>query len=182
VGVLAAIGIAVGLAVGLSSSGDESTDECDFSGQEQPNVFRQCQCFGTIVAYSQSASDRYQVLLDTVMLPFVSPAFHQDTFSCTSKNLALAWLATDEYSLFVSDELVLTNRLVLALLYQVWSGPSWDDNLGWLSPLSECDWHGISCEGNAIVGLELGDNSLASTTDDNGMPIELFTLTSLSTS
>jgi Leucine-rich repeat (LRR) protein len=81
-----------------------------------------------------------------------------------------------------TNQEVLINRYVLAFLFQVWSGPSWKDNLGWLSPTPECDWYGISCEENAIVGLELGGNSLASTTDDdNGLPSELFTLTSLKT-
>jgi hypothetical protein len=183
VSVLVATGIAVGVSVGLASkrnNDNASANECDFSSQEQPHVFLQCQCMGDIAIYSERTMNRYQVLLDTVM-PLVNPDFNQHVSSCTPDNLALAWLATDEYSIMETNQEVLINRYVLAFLFQVWSGPSWKDNLGWLSPTPECDWYGISCEENAIVGLELGGNSLASTTDDdNGLPSELFTLTSLS--
>jgi hypothetical protein len=183
VSVLVATGIAVGVSVGLASkrnNDNASANECDFSSQEQPDVFLQCECMGDIAIYSERTMNRYQVLLDTVM-PLVNPDFNQHVSSCTPDNLALAWLATDEYSIMETNQEVLINRYVLAFLFQVWSGPSWKDNLGWLSPTPECDWYGISCEENAIVGLELGGNSLASTTDDdNGLPSELFTLTSLS--
>jgi hypothetical protein len=187
--VLVATGIAVGVSVGLIMASNKrnndnhaSANECDFSSQEQPHVFLQCECMGDIAIYSERTTNRYQVLLETVM-PLVNPDFNQHASSCTPDNLALAWLATDEYSIMETNQEVLTNRYVLAFLFQVWSGPSWKDNLGWLSPTPECDWYGISCEENAIVGLELGGNSLASTTDDddnNGLPSELFTLTSLS--
>jgi hypothetical protein len=94
-------------------------------------------------------------------------------------NLALIWLVADDYSSGMTDMVTLTNRYVLALLFQTWTGANWTTNDGWLSSQPECTWYGITCDGTAITGIELGDNSLQSGASD-GLPTELFTLTSLS--
>lgn len=177
------MGIAVGVGVGLSSSSGGSGGEsnpCDFGGMEQPDVFLQCECNGEITMLSDSASTRYQELLDTIM-PQVNPGFNEPSSSCTPENAALAWLSTDEYATLTTDVVTLTNRYVLALLFQTWKGTDWTQNTGWLSATSECSWYGISCDGTAVVGMELGSNRLQSSTADNGLPVELFALTSLST-
>ena len=86
-----------------------------FPGQEQPNVFLQCQCMGDIAIYSERTMNRYQVLLDTVM-PLVNPDFNQDVSSCTPDNLALAWLATDEYSIDGNESRGIDKSLRLGIL------------------------------------------------------------------
>lgn len=181
VSVLVAVGIAVGVGVGLSSrdSSGGSSDPCDFTNMEQPDVSVQCECNGEISTYSSTASARYQELLNSIVLN-VNPRFNEEPSSCSPENAALAWLATDEYSSSTTDAVTLTNRYVLALLFQSWTGTDWTASTGWLSSTSECSWFGISCEGNAVVGLELGNNDLKSSTSENGLPVELFSLTSLS--
>jgi len=175
---LVAVGIAVGVVIALLSGDSSGGDPCDFSNTKQPNVFAQCECNQEITVLSDSAIARYEDLLNGIVLE-VNPDFSEPVSSCEPENLALAWLATDEYSSSTSEVVTLTNRYVLAVLFQSWTGTDWNTNTGWLSPSSECEWFGITCEGTGVVGLELGDNSLRSSTSENGLPVELFALTSL---
>jgi hypothetical protein len=184
--VAAALAIAVGVGISLSSEGgnDDDTgggtviDQCDFSDIEQPSVILQCQCNQEITKWSEDVYARYQDLVTTVM-PEVKPNFAEPENSCANSNVALAWLATDDYSSSTTDMVTLTNRFVLAFLFQTWMGTNWKRNDGWLSSQSECSWYGITCDGIDITEIELGSNSLQSGPED-GLPVELFTLTSLS--
>jgi hypothetical protein len=185
IAVAAAVAIAVATGIALSFGGNgggdssgEALDQCDFPGIEQPDAFMQCQCNQEIAEWSEDGRLRYEDLLSTV-IPLVNPDFAEPETSCAPSNLALAWLATDEYSSATTDMVTLTNRYVLALLFHTWTGTSWKTSDGWLSSLSECRWYGITCDGTAITGIELGGNSLQSGPDD-GLPTEMFILTSLS--
>lgn len=185
--VIVVVGVAVGVGVGvfLSAKASETgsnapgaVDPCDLTSAEQePDVFRQCECNGEVAIPSVDTA-RYDELLNTIVL-MVNPTFRESPSSCSAENLALAWLATDEYSSSTNDPVVLTNRYVLAVLYQSWMGNDWETNEGWLSPQSECNWYGIVCQDTSIVGIELGHNSLRSSSADNSLPLELFSLTSL---
>jgi hypothetical protein len=186
-GVAVATGVAIAVGVGIALfSGDDGgdtggtavNDQCDFTVIEQPSVFLQCRCNQEITKWSEDGYARYQDLV-TTLIPEVNPDFAEPESSCANTNLALAWLATDEYSSTTTDMVTLTNRFVLALLFQTWMGTKWKKNDGWLSPQSECRWYGITCNGVDITGIELGANNLRSS-PGNGLPAELFTLTSLS--
>ncbi len=48
-------------------------------------------------------------------------------------------------------------------LYEYTDGPSWENSDGWLSELSPCEWHGVTCWGDKVVELELVDNQLRGT-------------------
>jgi hypothetical protein len=179
--VITAVGVGIAFSSGGSGGedmGGEAIDQCDFTDIEQPNAFMQCQCNQEITKWSEDVHLRYQDLLSTV-IPVVNPDFVEPETSCVPNNLALVWLATYEYSLAMTDMVTLTNRYILALLFHTWTGTNWKINDGWLLSLSECMWYGITCDGTAITGIELGGNSLQSGPED-GLPTEMFTLTSLS--
>jgi hypothetical protein len=168
--------VAAGLVLSSwKSDGDGGFDQCNFTDIGQ---LMQCECNQEIMKRSEDVYLRYQEFLSTV-IPEVKPDFAEPETSCAPINLALVWLATDDYSSATTNMVTLTNRYVLALLFHTWSGTNWTTNDGWLSSRSECTWYGITCNGTAITSIELGDNSLRSGQED-GLPTELFTLTSLS--
>ena len=170
--------VAVGVGIVISSEENDGGDgfqNCDFTDVGQ---LLRCECNQDKTKWPEDVNLRYQFLLSTV-IPEVIPDFVELATSCAPSNLALIWLATDDYSSAMTDIATLTNRFVLALLFQTWMGSTWKTNDGWLSSQSECTWYGITCNGTAITGIELGDNFLRSGLED-GLPTELFTLTSLS--
>jgi hypothetical protein len=171
---IAAVGAGFAISYGESAGGD-GVDQCDFTDIGQ---LMQCECIQKITKWSEDVYSRYQDLLSTI-IPEVNPNFSEPATSCSPSNLALIWLAVDDFSSGTTDMVTLTNRYVLALLFQTWTGANWKTNDGWLSSQSECTWYGITCNESAITGIELGENSLQSSADD-GLPTELFTLTSLS--
>ena len=58
----------------------------------------------------------------------------------------------------------LNNQLqALVSLYEQTDGPNWENSGGWLSASSPCTWYGVTCRGEKIVKLELGQNRLNGT-------------------
>jgi Leucine rich repeat len=53
----------------------------------------------------------------------------------------------------------------------------WTSSLNWMSSENECDWEGVTCEGEAVVGILLREHKMSGT-----LPLELaFVSTSLKT-
>jgi hypothetical protein len=182
--VVGAIAIAVGVGVGVGGQGKNSTPPsssmCDFAGQVQPNIFRQCQCFATVNTISPPLSQSYHSLL-TSLVPQVIPDFQDSVNSCSAANQALLWLANDTLTTTTTTTMSglnssrLTNRLLLALLYTTWGGTGWKQSEGWLSSSDECSWYGVACQSQHVVTqLSLDHNNLTSI-----VPTELFELTGL---
>ena len=48
-------------------------------------------------------------------------------------------------------------REALLILYNTMDGPNWTNNSGWDTavPHTECDWHGIVCEGGVVTEIDL---------------------------
>lgn len=66
---------------------------------------------------------------------------------------------------FVLDDPYLENpcgkrvdqRYALATLYYSTNGNSWKNNEGWLEPVDECTWAGVTCDDfNVVTELKLG--------------------------
>ena len=62
----------------------------------------------------------------------------------------------------------------LTAIYDSTSGYSWKQNDGWLSDKSPCEWYGITCSDEAIVGINLSNNDL-----DGSIPPEIGNLVTL---
>ncbi|MBN1850524.1 MAG: fibronectin type III domain-containing protein [Deltaproteobacteria bacterium] len=67
-------------------------------------------------------------------------------------------------------------RTALEDLYNSTGGDSWDVNTNWMSGVSECDWHGITCDGDGyfVQRIELESNNLA-----GSLPASLANFTDL---
>jgi Leucine-rich repeat (LRR) protein len=64
----------------------------------------------------------------------------------------------------------------LTALYQQTGGTNWENADGWLSERSPCEWYGITCRGEKIIGLEMDSNQLGGT-----IPAEIGQLADLET-
>ncbi len=52
-------------------------------------------------------------------------------------------------------------RDALITLFDSTSGPLWSVNTNWMDPVgSECTWHGVTCSGGRVTGLNLYSNDL----------------------
>lgn len=49
-------------------------------------------------------------------------------------------------------------RAALVGFYAATDGPAWKKSAGWLTDTNHCEWHGITCEGGRVTGLELNSN------------------------
>ena len=60
------------------------------------------------------------------------------------------------------DRTLNLQRYILALLYVSTGGDEWVNNEKWMSSVSECEWHGLSCDTfeGMIDGIDLSNNNL----------------------
>ena len=68
-------------------------------------------------------------------------------------------------------------KTALLALYHLTNGPMWVNNSGWSQAdnKSECDWYGITCDGNqTIVKINLDWNNL-----NGSLPTSFFHLTTV---
>ena len=64
---------------------------------------------------------------------------------------------------------------VLNIFFNAMGGDKWDNNEGWKSDKSVCDWYGVECRnGNSVQAIRLGANNLKGTP-----PKEIFLLRQL---
>ncbi len=177
-GVLALIAIALGVSFALISSNNVAspasspmtTNPCDFTNQEQPNVHAQCSCYGSVKVLSNDALVKYHALQADLGLTLPSP----NVTSCKPDTLALLLVATTSNSP-VSDELLI-NRYVLNLLFLSMNGEKWEHKDGWLASDDSCSccFYGVTCEGDSVVGINLASNRIR-----GSLRSELCRLTSL---
>jgi hypothetical protein len=75
---------------------------------------------------------------------------------------ARAWAILDcEENNRAPSEISIQQRYVLACLYFANGGDDWIYKSNWLTGASECDWHGVECNSDAVVtGIYLRDNNL----------------------
>lgn len=147
-------------------------DDCDFTGILQPDVFLQCRCNGRLSIFSETSLKKYNELREDFVKKHVLPDFHHKIDACDPANVALAWLATDEYPVGTRD------RYLLALLYAAFRGFGWTSQTNWLlTSTSHCNWHGVKCNAhNHTTELLLNDNNLV-----GEIPIEIVKLDTLVT-
>ena len=92
----------------------------------------------------------------------------------TVQTEALTWILESDL-VCPENELSLTQRYILSVLFLTVGGNSWNVSTAWLTDSSECTWYGISCNTQeAITKLELSNNGLNGILSD-----ELFYLTDL---
>jgi Leucine rich repeat len=78
---------------------------------------------------------------------------------------ALDWIANQD-PLVICPTPASTERLVqrflLGLLYLQLSGPSWNEQSGWMTGTSECDWYGVECDdaSDHVIRVSLKRNGL----------------------
>jgi Leucine-rich repeat (LRR) protein len=83
----------------------------------------------------------------------------------SSEYQAVTWLALqDSRKLPIEDTWDLAERLALAALYFATNGNEWNNDSGWLSGSSQCDWRGVSCNSeDRATRLDLSNNNLSGT-------------------
>lgn len=57
-------------------------------------------------------------------------------------------------------EIPVTECAALEAFWNATGGPSWNQTRDWLLTSTPCSWHGVSCEGGNVTGLELRNNNL----------------------
>jgi len=88
---------------------------------------------------------------------------------------ALQWILNDDFSINHSEKIeVLIQRYALATIYYSTFGDGWIVNDYWLSDVSECEWHGITCNDDYVIELKLDENQL-----EGSLPDEIGVLLSL---
>jgi len=63
---------------------------------------------------------------------------------------------------------------ILTALYQSTNGDAWTSNSNWLTNISVCNWHGVTCNGDIVTELYLSYNNLRGT-----IPTEIGRLSGL---
>jgi Leucine rich repeat len=129
--------------------------QCDFGGQEQPNILSQCSCTGQVKILSEDVRLKYEALQVT----FANQIYGTWSYpaeSCEPANLALLWLST----VVSVDNTDLTQRFALAVLYYGTDGKLWVSQDNWLEQADVCSWYGISCSGQLVSFVGLMANNL----------------------
>jgi hypothetical protein len=132
--------------------------ECNFGGSAQPHVINQCACTGKIDIIADDVRARYVAHVQD-FIPTVYAEYHDDISSCTARNQALIWLATDKNSEFNPQER--RQRYVLAIIYISLNGDGWKDGSNWLSPSPSCGWVGVKCDNQQVLQSLAVDSNLA---------------------
>ena len=98
-----------------------------------------------------------------------------DTLSVpgSPQNNAFLW-TMDQTALYNTNMDRLLQRFGLATLYHASGGDKWTNKNGWLSDGTECEWDMITCVGNRLTQINLGNNGLTDT-----IPPEIGLLTTL---
>ena len=167
------VGAVVGVMLGGNKDTSDSSTSDSSSGQETPpsvdecenstDPYVQCEVCSQPIRVSDAVQDIYNSLK-----AFDGLAEYLDIDmqieSCAPDNMALVWLASEfaeaRGNIFKFYEPI-PSRFLLALLYFVWDGRHWSENINWLSSKSECDWHGVSCNENGkIESLSLRSNNM----------------------
>ena len=135
-----------------------SKSDCNFDNILEPDVFLQCRCTGYISTFAEGVLLRYTDLRTNFVTQNVFPNFNFKMDSCDPPNLALVWLAADEYP--QTEEMF--DRYMLALLYAAWKGYFWTHQDNWLlNSESHCEWYGVECDSSRrTTALLLGNNNL----------------------
>ena len=135
-----------------------SASDCDFEGILEPDVFLQCRCHGHISTFAEGVLVKYHDLRTNFVNQYIFPDFNSKMDSCDAANLALVWLADDEYPEIGE----VFDRYMLAFLYASWKGYAWTRQDNWLlTSQSHCEWYGVECDSRRLtVDLLLGKNNL----------------------
>ncbi|NBD34653.1 MAG: hypothetical protein GVY30_01485, partial [Chloroflexi bacterium] len=92
----------------------------------------------------------------------------------------LAWLPTPVQAAPAAfdcgdvTEIPQTECEALVALYESTDGDNWDDNTGWLTTDTPCDWYGVTCEAEHVAELTLYWNNLS-----GALPSEIGDLSAL---
>lgn len=151
-----------------------SESDCDFDNIPEPDAFLQCRCTGHISTYAEGVLVRYNDLRTNFVTQNIFPNFNSKMDSCDPPNLALVWLAADEYP--QTEEMF--DRYMLALMYAAWKGYEWTRQDNWLLiSESHCEWYGVECDSRRrTTDLLLGNNNL-----QGEIPTEIIQFKSLHT-
>jgi hypothetical protein len=151
--IIVVIGVSVGVAVAVTSGGDDDVPISALSPTAAPKAD---------IAY---LSDRAVTLKPVLEYLSSDPSVLEDP--TTPQYGALVWLADlDEAVIDPADSLRLETRYALATIYYATDGDNWFQNLGFLSPMHECDWNveteqfpaGFSCNSEEeVFSLNLGE-------------------------
>ncbi|KAI2501735.1 hypothetical protein MHU86_12741 [Fragilaria crotonensis] len=156
-----------------------SESDCDFDNIPEPDAFLQCRCTGHISTYAEGVLVRYNDLRTNFVTQNVFPNFNCKMDSCDPPNLALVWLAADEYP--QTEEMF--DRYMLALMYAAWKGYEWTRQDNWLlTTESHCECvNGLTLSIPTELGLlknlkslEVDHNNLA-----GRIPTEIFRISNL---
>lgn len=128
---------------------------CNFGGQTQPNVVSQCECTGRVSEVNEYTQEQYNRLTQEFLVPNIYQTWNYDISSCEPENQAALWLSTGKV---IEDELDLTQRYSVALLYYSTSGEQWTAQEDWMSEEDVCDWYGLSCTGDELKDIQLPSN------------------------
>ena len=78
-----------------------------------------------------------------------------------TRTCALLALVAIALSCSAAAQIPQIERDALIALFDSTSGPLWSVNTYWLGPIgSECTWHGVTCSGGRVTGLNLYSNDL----------------------
>ena len=93
------------------------------------------------------------------LLALLSPITMETTLldTTTPQGMAFFWLEMTDTSNDPCSYPTVQQRYALATFYYATVGPSWTNNVGWLSALEECQWPQVTCEGNNVQKLDLGE-------------------------
>ena len=170
--ILVAIGLGVGLGVagGGSSDDSSSTELSDNDKNLRPTVPKtrppvECNNAASemdpdIENLSGEEKEKYDFLLENVVKPTLGSDYEPENASCDHRHIAAIWLTTQDVFVPDEDEITrYTNRFMLAILYFSMSGEDWreprNDEVEWLTGVSECVWFGVSCDDSArIIALD----------------------------
>ena len=65
------------------------------------------------------------------------------------------------------DEIPTTECDALVDLFNKTNGTGWNDNTGWMSDNTPCDWFGVTCKDGYIVQINLDSNGLENELPDS---------------
>ena len=170
---LVAIGLGVGLGVAGGGSSDDSpsTQLSDSDKNLRPTAPPQTrppvECSNAasemdpdIENLSDEEKEKYDFLLENVVKPTLGSDYEPENASCDHRHIAAIWLTSQDAFIPDKDEIIrYTNRFLLAVLYFSMSGEDWrdprNDEVEWLTGVSECVWFGVSCDDTAqIISLD----------------------------
>jgi Leucine rich repeat len=140
----------------VDEEGSENPAEAPPQGRDDNLIEGMC---------SLTADEYRDTVLSLVVFEMTEAGF--DTSYWTERSYparALDWVANQDPLVICptpsnTDRLV--QRFLLGLLYLQLSGPSWNDQSGWMTGMPECDWYGIECDAALqVIRVSLKRNGL----------------------